>query len=168
MADVGSPEKRSRMMAGIRGKDTKPELIVRHGLHARGFRYRLHAKNLPGKPDIVFPKYRAVIFVHGCFWHGHDCHLFKWPKSREEFWRKKIEANRLNDAITVERIRDAGWRVLVIWECLLKGRLRLETADAIEEVARWLSGDEVAGVLSCHSREANASRASRDYLPPPA
>ena len=93
MADVVDRKTRSRMMSGIRGKNTRPELLIRKGLHARGFRFRLHDKRLPGKPDLVLPKYSAVIFVHGCFWHGHDCHLFKWPQSRREFWRKKITRN---------------------------------------------------------------------------
>ena len=92
-ADSVTPDVRSRMMAGIRGKNTKPELAMRSALHRRGFRFRLHCKELPGKPDLVFRKFRAVIFVHGCFWHGHGCHLFKWPKTRSEFWQQKIHSN---------------------------------------------------------------------------
>lgn len=91
MADVVTPEKRSKMMSGIQGKNTKPELTIRKGLHALGFRYRLHGKTLPGKPDLVFPKYKAVIFIHGCFWHAHHCHLFKWPSTRVDFWQEKIQ-----------------------------------------------------------------------------
>jgi DNA mismatch endonuclease (patch repair protein) len=138
MADVVSAEVRSRMMAGIRGKDTKPEMMIRRGLHARGFRYLLHDKRLPGKPDLVFPKHRAVIFVHGCFWHGHDCHLFKWPKTRKGFWRKKIERNRKIDESAVVAVRQAGWRCCVIWECALKSRARLPIANIIERIACWL------------------------------
>jgi DNA mismatch endonuclease, patch repair protein len=97
MADIVPKAKRSEMMAGIRGKNTRPEMLVRRALHAHGYRFRLHRKDLPGKPDIVLPKYRAVIFVHGCFWHGHDCHLFKWPKTREDFWIQKIKNNQERD-----------------------------------------------------------------------
>jgi DNA mismatch endonuclease (patch repair protein) len=122
MADVVSPEVRSRMMSGIRGKDTKPEMIIRRGLHARGFRFRLHDRTLPGKPDLVFPKYRAVIFVHGCFWHGHECHLFKWPKTRVEFWREKIEGNRARDVRVALELRGSGWDVIEVWECQLKDK----------------------------------------------
>ena len=130
------------MMSGIKGKNTKPELLIRRGLHALGFRYRLHVKDLPGKPDIVLPRWHAVIFVHGCFWHGHDCHLFKWPKTRTEFWRKKIEANSRNDERAMAALQDRGWRALVVWECALKGRTRMRNNQVVEEAARWLkSGD---------------------------
>ena len=138
MADVVSVEVRSRMMAGIRGKNTKPEMIVRRGLHARGFRYLLHDRRLPGKPDLVFPKHRAVIFVHGCFWHGHDCHLFKWPKTRKGFWRKKIERNREIDEGAIAALAGAGWRICVIWECALKGRTRLVNAAVLRRCSLWL------------------------------
>jgi DNA mismatch endonuclease (patch repair protein) len=138
MADVVSVEVRSRLMAGIRGKNTKPELIIRRGLHARGFRYLLHDKRLPGKPDLVFPKHRTVIFVHGCFWHGHDCHLFKWPKTRMGFWRKKIERNREIDECALVALAASGWRCCVIWECALKGRSRLAPDEAIRRAANWL------------------------------
>jgi DNA mismatch endonuclease (patch repair protein) len=139
MADVVSVAVRSRMMAGIRGKNTKPELIIRRGLHARGFRFLLHDTRLPGKPDLVFPKYRAVIFVNGCFWHGHDCHLFKWPKTRKDFWRKKIERNREVDENATAALKKSGWRSCVVWECALKGRTQLGREDAIRSIAKWLS-----------------------------
>lgn len=126
-------------MSGIRGKNTKPELLIRRGLHARGFRYRLHCKDLPGKPDLCFPKFRAVIFVHGCFWHGHDCHLFKWPSTRPEFWREKIARNRQVDAAAIERLFASGWRVAIVWECSLKGKHRLETQVLIDQVQNWLN-----------------------------
>lgn len=138
MADVVSPEVRSRMMSGIRGKNTKPEMIIRRGLHAKGFRYILHDKRLPGKPDLVFPKYRAVIFVHGCFWHGHDCHLFKWPKTRASFWQKKIERNREIDAEVISRLTAEGWRWAVIWECAIKRRNSIGHHHIIEGCSRWI------------------------------
>lgn len=141
MADVVDPATRSRMMSGIRGKNTKPELLIRKALHARGFRYRLHC-DLPGKPDICLPKHRAVIFVHGCFWHGHECHLFKWPSTRPEFWRAKIGRNREVDGTVENRLAEDGWRVAVIWECALKGRERLPLEDVISTCADWLNSDQ--------------------------
>lgn len=125
------------MMSGIRGKNTKPELMVRKALHARGFRYRLHC-DLPGKPDICLPKHRAVIFVHGCFWHGHDCHLFKWPKTRPDFWEAKIKRNRTVDASARAQLLAEGWRVMQIWECALKGRAAPPLAEVMLKVVSWL------------------------------
>jgi DNA mismatch endonuclease (patch repair protein) len=139
--DVVAPHVRSRMMAGIRGRDTKPELLLRTGLHKAGFRYRLHAKGLPGKPDLVFPRYRAVIFAHGCFWHGHDCALFKWPSTRQDFWRAKITGNVTRDETVKERLLAAGWRVLTVWECALKGPGRLAPGEVITRSAAWLRSD---------------------------
>lgn len=137
MADIVDPATRSRMMSGIRGKNTKPELLIRKALHARGFRYRLHC-DLPGKPDICLPKHRAVIFVHGCFWHGHDCHLFKWPGTRPEFWRAKIGRNREVDMAVEAALLDAGWRVATVWECAIKGKERKTLTEIIEELSSWL------------------------------
>jgi DNA mismatch endonuclease, patch repair protein len=141
MPDIVTPEVRSRMMAGIRGKDTKPELMLRRGLHAAGFRFRLHDRTLPGKPDIVFPRYKAVLFAHGCFWHGHDCHLFKWPSSRPDFWRAKIHRNREVDALASAALQEAGWRQGIVWECALKGRARLPIETVLAECAAWLQSD---------------------------
>lgn len=129
------------MMSGIRGKNTKPELMIRKALHARGFRYRLHCK-LPGKPDLCLPKYRAVIFVHGCFWHGHDCHLFKWPSTRPEFWRAKITRNQELDAAVRAKLLADGWRVMQVWECALKGRQAAMLDSVAASVAAWLHSDE--------------------------
>lgn len=142
MADIVSPDIRSRMMAGIRGKNTKPELIVRRALHARGFRYRLHASELPGKPDLVFPKFRAVIFVHGCFWHGHECHLFRWPGSRVEFWKKKLSANIERDLKVRQQLTENGWRICEIWECALSGRERRPISEIVEHCSGFLNGVE--------------------------
>lgn len=132
------------MMSGIKGVDTKPELIIRRGLHARGFRFRLHDKTLPGKPDLVLKKYNAVIFVNGCFWHKHDCHLFKWPKTRPTFWRKKIEGNAARDEKNVQALLDTGWRVMVVWECALKGKTRRVEDDVIESIEAWLESGDVS------------------------
>jgi DNA mismatch endonuclease (patch repair protein) len=141
LADVVDAATRSRMMSGIRGKDTKPELMIRKALHSRGFRYRIHCKDLPGKPDLCLPKYRAVIFVHGCFWHGHDCHLFKWPKTRPEFWQAKIRRNREVDADSFECLAKSGWRLATIWECALKGKTRLQADDLVINLDHWLRSD---------------------------
>lgn len=144
MPDVVAPDVRSRMMAGIRGRNTQPEIVLRKGLHQAGFRYRLHAKGLPGKPDLVFPKYRAVIFAHGCFWHGHDCALFKWPSTRPNFWRAKITGNVTRDEAVKEKLLTAGWRVLTVWECALKGPGRLPSGEVITRSATWLHSDRQA------------------------
>jgi DNA mismatch endonuclease (patch repair protein) len=118
MPDIVTPETRSRMMSGIRGRDTKPELAVRRYLHARGLRYRLHVRDLPGRPDIVLPRHRTAVFVHGCFWHRHEgCRFAYTPKSRREFWLTKLEGNAARDTRDQQRLRDLGWRVEVVWEC---------------------------------------------------
>ncbi len=109
-------------MSGIRGKDTRPEIIVRQALHRAGFRFRLHRKDLPGKPDIVLPKYHTVIFVHGCFWHGHGCRYFKVPKTRTDFWLDKIMANARRDRLQEDALRAAGWRVFTVWECDIRDK----------------------------------------------
>lgn len=143
MADIVSPEKRSKMMAGIRAKDTSPELIIRKGLHKRGYRYKLHEKKLPGKPDLVLAKRRILIFVHGCFWHGHNCHLFKYPKTRAEFWRKKIHGNTTRDEKAVSHLLASDWRVLVVWECALKGKKKYQHKKLLDEIERWIVGGSV-------------------------
>jgi len=126
------------MMSGIRGKDTKPELAVRSALHRRGLRFRLHAVRVPGRPDMVFPTRRAAVFVHGCFWHGHDCRLFKMPSTRQEFWRAKIGRNRERDAEVGEALRAQGWRRLVVWECALKRRGAAAVEDVADRAQSWL------------------------------
>lgn len=141
MADIVPADVRSRMMAGIRGTNTKPELLLRKGLHAQGFRFKLHDPALPGKPDIVLPRYRAVVFAHGCFWHGHNCHLFRWPSTRPEFWQAKIARNRTVDARSEAALAEAGWRQAIVWECSLKGRTRLPLEEVISTCAEWLRSD---------------------------
>jgi len=128
LADTMSGVERSRRMSLIRSKNTKPEMVVRRAAHAMGYRYRLHDRRIPGAPDLVFSGRRKVIFVHGCFWHGHACKLGRMPKSRVEFWSNKITANRERDARTLDRVVAAGWQSLVIWECQLADKDWLETA----------------------------------------
>ncbi|RVM58399.1 DNA mismatch endonuclease Vsr [Sinorhizobium meliloti] len=147
MVDVVSPEKRSAMMAGIKGKDTKPEVAIRKALFSLGFRYRVHDKRLPGRPDLVFPGRKAVIFVEGCFWHGHDCHLFKWPSSRQEFWKDKIGSNKQRDVRVRGELQALGWRHLTVWECSLKGRTRLPFPQLIDTIVAWLESTERASEL---------------------
>lgn len=140
MVDVVDSLTRSRMMSGIRGRNTKPEILVRSMLHRKGFRFRLHDRQLPGKPDIVLPRYHAVIFVHGCFWHGHDCPLFKWPGTRPEFWREKIGRNRANDHKVTQALLTSGWRVGIVWECAVRGA-NINIDGVIQSLANWLHGN---------------------------
>lgn len=137
MADIVDKLTRSRMMAGIRGKDTKPEIELRRALHAIGLRYRLHSRHLPGRPDIVFPRYRAVVFVHGCFWHRHEgCRFATIPATRPEFWKAKLTSNTVGDRRNVAALLEKGWKVAIVWECALKS----EGATAIaQNLAAWLS-----------------------------
>ena len=143
MTDIVSPEKRSEMMSGIRGRNTKPEIIVRRLLHKLGYRFRLHRKDLPGKPDIVLPKWNIAVFVNGCYWHGHeDCDLFRPPKSRMEFWTGKIEGNRARDRRNHAALQEAGWKILIIWECAVSKKLRLTHGHLAEAVtAAIMSGE---------------------------
>lgn len=135
MADVHTPEQRSYNMSRIRNKNTRPEEIVRKYLFAQGFRYRKNDARLPGKPDIVLPKYRTVIFVNGCFWHKHEgCKYFVWPKSNPEFWRSKIEGNFQRDIQNHQLLRDAGWNVLVVWECELKKDVQEQTFERLVSI----------------------------------
>lgn len=141
MADVVDKATRSRMMSGIRGRDTKPEILVRRLLHRQGFRFRLHVKDMPGKPDIVLPRYHAAIFVNGCFWHGHDCPLYRVPSTRTDFWLDKINRNRANDQKAKDALLATGWRVAVIWECALRGAEK-DIESAAQRLGEWLRGKE--------------------------
>ena len=124
MADVHDKATRSYNMSRIKGKDTKPEMLVRKFLHAQGFRYRLHVKDLPGKPDIVLPKYKTVIFIHGCFWHGHNnCKYYVVPKTKTEWWLNKINRNIENDRKAINVLKKDGWRIITLWECDLKPKM---------------------------------------------
>jgi DNA mismatch endonuclease (patch repair protein) len=119
-------------MSRIRGKDTRPELLLRKALHARGLRYRLNVRTLPGRPDLVFPARRAVVFMHGCFWHRHECERFKWPKTRRAFWKAKLQQNHRRDTAVLVDLRQQEWRTLTVWECAITGPRRL-TIDAIAD-----------------------------------
>ena len=141
MADVHSEKQRSYNMSRIRGKNTSPELLVRKSLFRMGFRYRLHVKNLPGKPDLVFPKYKAVVFVNGCFWHYHNCTLFRLPATRQQWWKKKLAGNRERDKNNIKKLVSEGWRVLVVWECCLKGNKK--DPKAIEKIRKWLHSGKI-------------------------
>ena len=135
MPDKLTREQRHRCMASIRGKDTKPEMIVRRWLHSRSFRYRVNVKGLPGSPDIVLRKYRTAIFIHGCFWHGHEgCRYFVLPKSNTEFWTAKIERNRERDLERRAQLKQMGWHTVVIWECQLKSKTREATLAELEHL----------------------------------
>ncbi|MGH2648076.1 MAG: very short patch repair endonuclease [Ginsengibacter sp.] len=132
MADVHDKATRSYNMSRIKGKNTKPEMLVRKFLHANGYRYRLHDKYLPGKPDIVLPKYKTVIFVHGCFWHGHkNCKYFVVPKTRTEWWLNKINGNIANDAKAAKALKKEGWKIINLWECNLKSAKISRTLTAL-------------------------------------
>ncbi|NVK40712.1 MAG: DNA mismatch endonuclease Vsr [Oceanospirillaceae bacterium] len=142
MTDIVSRKKRSEMMSGIRGKDTKPELLIRHALFARGYRYRIHTKGIPGKPDLTLRRYKAAIFIHGCFWHMHNCNLFKWPSSRPEFWRNKLTGNAQRDLGNIDALHKAGWRTCIVWECAIKGKSRLPLDAVIDKLDLWLKGGD--------------------------
>ena len=148
MIDIVDKQTRSRMMSGIRAKNTKPELLMRKMLHRRGFRFRLNVKTLPGKPDIVLPKHNAIIFVHGCFWHGHGCRLFKWPSTRREFWQEKIRKNIRNDQKSNSSLLAMGWRIAVIWECSIKSKSNDSNQLLFAKIVEWLESNSVIGEFS--------------------
>ncbi|MDH2591534.1 very short patch repair endonuclease [Acinetobacter nosocomialis] len=142
MVDIVDSATRSRMMSNIKGRNTKPELLIRSLLHAQGFRFRIHRQDLPGKPDIVLPKYKAIIFIHGCFWHGHqNCRLFKLPASRTEFWEAKISKNQQNDLKAKELLLNSGWRICTIWECAIR-RSKKDPVALMDILTTWLLGSE--------------------------
>lgn len=141
MSDIVSAKKRSEMMAGIKSKNTKPELIIRRSLHRRGLRYRLQAKHLPGKPDIFLRKYNAAIFIHGCFWHAHGCHLFKMPSTRTEFWTSKFEENKSRDKRNVRDLLNSQHRVCIVWECAIKHSRGQKIESLIDDLIAWIRSD---------------------------
>lgn len=150
MADVMKPEQRSALMSRIRGKDTTPEKLVRAMLWRQGFRFRLHAKDVKGRPDILLPKWRAAVLVHGCFWHGHqNCRLFRLPSTRAEFWNQKLASNQARDQRTLTALSEAGWRVAVVWECALR-----DDPNALgHSLTSWMRSDATHAEFSgCEGR----------------
>ena len=142
MTDIVDQQTRSRMMSGIRSKNTKPELALRRALHARGFRFRLHSGKVPGRPDLVLPKHRAVVFVHGCFWHRHEgCRYATVPATRPDFWRAKFEANAARDSAVRTRLLEDGWRVATVWECALRKPEQVEASTESRSI--WLRTEEL-------------------------
>lgn len=151
MADIVDQKMRSRMMSGIRGKNTRPEVVIRQRLHARGIRFRLHRKDLPGSPDIVLPRYRAAVLVNGCFWHGHQCRLFKWPRTRPDFWSEKIIGNIRRDERKQAELKKLGWRVCILWECEIKSAGNEQILSVVDQIVEWLDSDSMVLNLP-HSR----------------
>lgn len=144
MVDKLSKLERSRNMSAIKSKNTSIELVIRKELHKKGFRYRLHNKDMPGKPDLVLSKYKAVIFVHGCFWHGHEgCKIARTPKSNVDFWVQKITRNQERDKLHINTLVASGWRVLTVWECALKGSQKLPLDTVILDIEDWILGDDL-------------------------
>lgn len=141
--DVVDKKTRSRMMSGIRGKNTKPELLIRKHLHRRGFRYRLHEKSVSGRPDLYLPKYNAAIFVNGCFWHFHGCRYSVMPKSNTLFWREKLEKNVIRDRANFQKLLDTNIRVLVVWECALRGAAVEMIEDVVDRIELWLKSENM-------------------------
>ena len=159
MADTMTPEQRHRCMAAIKGKDTKPEMIVRRYLHAKGFRYGLHNKKLPGSPDIVLRKYKTVIFIHGCFWHGHEgCKYYRLPKTNVEFWKSKIYNNKNRDELNEAKLKELGWRVIRIWECAIR-RIR-DRERSLEKLYNQI----IAKPLRCDENENPIQIAAEDVI----
>lgn len=142
-------------MPRIRGKDTKPEILVRRGLHAAGYRFRLHRRDLPGSPDLVLPRHHAVIFMHGCFWHAHaDCKKFRIPRSRAAFWQEKLMGNKERDASNTRALLEMGWRLLVVWECATRQK---NTTKLINDIILWLQSGEKLGELARTTKETGIS-----------
>lgn len=148
MTDIMSAAKRSALMRRILSKNTKPELLVRSALHARGIRYRLHKRIEGTRPDLVLASRRVAIFVHGCFWHGHNCHLFQWPKTRPEFWLKKISGNRLRDRRVCRALTGRGWSVGTVWECGLRGASSEKIERRMEQLEKWIRETRRSTTLS--------------------
>lgn len=141
MADSLTKTGRSELMSKIRGRDTKPEIFIRNIIYSAGFRYRLHAKGIPGRPDIVLRRWKTLIFVNGCFWHGHDCHGTRRPKSNRKFWNAKIKRNIERDTDNLAECRRLGWRVLVVWECALRGKSRWAEERLARQMSAWIERD---------------------------
>lgn len=145
--DIVSKERRSHIMSRVGQKDTSPEIFLRSALHKTGLRYRLHDRTLPGSPDLIFPRFRSVVFVHGCFWHSHGCYRSTVPSSRREFWEDKFCANRRRDARDIALLRERGWRVMIVWECALIGKNAFAPQNVVDRVRTWLAGTGGCGEI---------------------
>lgn len=145
MVDIVDKTTRSRMMSGICAKDTSPEVVIRKKLHSCGYRYRKNVKTLPGTPDIVLKRYDAIIQIHGCFWHGHGCNDFKWPATRPVFWKNKILGNQKRDRLSEQQLVKDGWKVLIVWECVVKkatqGKGYANLEELVDQVSFWIKSD---------------------------
>lgn len=151
--DTVDPHTRSKIMARVGQKNTGAELMLRRALHRKGLRYKLHDRSLPGSPDIVFPRFKAVLFVHGCYWHSHGCYRSTVPKSRREFWIDKFQANRLRDERSRKVLASEGWRVLTVWECALRGKLSSSVDYIADAVGEWLASEAQIGEIEGRSVE---------------
>jgi DNA mismatch endonuclease, patch repair protein len=150
--DVLTPQQRSHCMSRITGKNTRPEILIRSALFALGLRYRLHRRDLPGTPDLVFPKYKAVILIHGCFWHGHACGLFVVPATNTEFWIKKIGGNQQRDRDKSNQLKRLVWRVFTVWECAMRGVSQQPKESIAEKICKWLKGSSNIGEIPSQKR----------------
>lgn len=159
--DTVDRQTRSRIMASVGQKDTGPETLLRHALHRAGLRYRLHDRTLPGSPDLVFPRFKAVVFVHGCYWHSHGCGRSTIPKSRREFWQEKFSANRARDERNIALLREHGSRVLTVWECALKGKTSEPVQNVVEAVKSWLYSSQTLAEIP-RASPIEASHLSRE------
>lgn len=148
MADVLTPAQRRLNMSRIRGRDTRPELLLRKALHAHGLRYRLNVRTLPGRPDLVFPAARAIVFMHGCFWHRHECDRFRWPDTRRDFWAGKLTRNAERDTRALNELNALGWRTLVVWECALTGPGRFDIGRVAELAAHFVRSHRLTAQIS--------------------
>lgn len=160
MTDVLTRSQRRLNMSRIKAKDTKPEMMLRRGLHALGYRYQLHRRDLPGCPDLTFPRYKAIVFVHGCFWHRHGCNFFKIPATRTEFWLNKISRNTERDHNTHAALHYDGWRILTVWECALRGKNQLGLDEVLRCTVRFLIGKKKTQQLE----GAKASKAANETM----
>lgn len=163
MADVMTPKQRSRCMAAVKGKDTKPEMIVRKYLFSRGMRFRVQVRKLPGTPDIVLPKYKTAIFVNGCFWHGHEgCKYFRLPKSNIEFWKEKIERNIERDRESMQALLDLGWKIIRVWECELRNKANRE--NTLNKIYKSITSSESTRYSFEETDIPMAAEQEADYL----
>jgi DNA mismatch endonuclease, patch repair protein len=159
--DTVDKQTRSRIMSSVGRKDTGPEMSLRRALHNVGLRYRLHDRALPGSPDLVFPRFSSVIFVHGCYWHAHGCHRSTVPTSRKEFWVQKVSANKLRDDRNVQLLLERKWRVMVMWECVITGNAASLAPQLAHRVSKWLKSSEAFTVIPESPQRSRAASRSR-------